>query len=49
VAGLPRAQRAQAALGEADDDRVRIARAYERAHKARPGVLDATERELATA
>jgi ferritin-like metal-binding protein YciE len=39
----------QAALGEADDDRLKTVRAYERAHKARAGVLKATERELATA
>jgi ferritin-like metal-binding protein YciE len=39
----------EAALGKADDDRVRAVRAYERAHKARAGVLKATERELATA
>jgi hypothetical protein len=39
----------QTALGEADDDRVKAVRAYERAHKARAGVLKAAERELATA
>jgi ferritin-like metal-binding protein YciE len=39
----------QTALGKADDDRVKAVRAYERAHKARAGVLKATERELATA
>ena len=39
----------QTALGEADDDRVKAVRAYERAHKGRAGVLKATERELATA
>ena len=39
----------QTALGKADDDRVKKARTYERAHKARAGVLKATERELATA
>ena len=38
----------QTALGEADDDRVKAVRSYERAHKARAGVLKATERELAT-
>ena len=37
----------QTALGKADDDRVKAVRAYERAHKARAGVLKATERELA--
>jgi len=36
----------QAALSEADDDRVQRARAYERAHKQRAGVLNITEREL---
>ena len=39
----------QTALGKADDDRIKTVRAYERAHKARAGVLKATERELATA
>src|SRR5215207_5199724 len=39
----------QTALREADEDRVKTVRTYERAHKARAGVLDATERELATA
>ena len=39
----------QTALGEADDDRLKTARTYERAHKARAGVLKATERELASA
>ena len=39
----------QTALGKADDDRIKAVRAYERAHKARAGVLKATERELATA
>ena len=39
----------QTALGEADDDRIKAVRAYERAHKARAGVLKATERELASA
>jgi ferritin-like metal-binding protein YciE len=39
----------QTALGKADDDRVKAVRAYERAHKARAGVLKATERELASA
>ena len=51
VAGLRRAHglRAQTALGKADDDRVKAVRTYERAHKARAGVLSATERELASA
>ena len=39
----------QTALGKADDDRVKAVRTYERAHKARAGVLSATERELASA
>jgi ferritin-like metal-binding protein YciE/Asp-tRNA(Asn)/Glu-tRNA(Gln) amidotransferase C subunit len=39
----------QTALGKADDDRIKAVRAYERTHKARAGVLKATERELATA
>ncbi len=39
----------QTALGKADDDRIKKVRTYERAHKARAGVLKATERELATA
>jgi ferritin-like metal-binding protein YciE len=39
----------QTALGKADDDRINAVRTYERAHKARAGVLKATERELATA
>src|SRR5215218_2410654 len=38
----------QTAMGEADDDRVKTVRAYERAHKARAGVLDATERRIGT-
>jgi ferritin-like metal-binding protein YciE len=39
----------QTALSEADDDRVKAVRTYERAHKARAGVLKATERELTSA
>ena len=39
----------QTAISEADDDRVKAIRSYERAHKARAGVLKATERELANA
>lgn len=39
----------QSALSEADDDRVKKVRAYERSHKNRAGVIKATERELATA
>ena len=38
----------QAVLGEADDDRVKPVRTYERAHKARAGVLKATERRIGT-
>jgi ferritin-like metal-binding protein YciE len=38
----------QSALGEADEDRIKAVRSYERAHKARPGVLDATERHIET-
>jgi ferritin-like metal-binding protein YciE len=34
------------ALGKADDDTARAARDYERAHKQRAGVIEATEREL---
>jgi ferritin-like metal-binding protein YciE len=39
----------ETALSKADDDRIKAVRTYERAHKARAGVLKATERELATA
>ena len=38
----------RSALGEADDDRVKRVREYERAHKNRAGVLDAAERQLTT-
>jgi hypothetical protein len=38
----------QTALNEADDERLETVRAYERAHKARAGVLDATERRIGT-
>jgi ferritin-like metal-binding protein YciE len=38
-----------AVLSEADEDRAKEIRAYERAHKARAGVLKAAERELANA
>jgi ferritin-like metal-binding protein YciE/tetratricopeptide (TPR) repeat protein len=38
----------QTALREADDDRVKAVRAYERAHKARTGVLNSTERRIGT-
>lgn len=39
----------QAVLAEGDDERVKQARAYERAHKNRAGVLNAAERELTNA
>jgi ferritin-like metal-binding protein YciE len=39
----------QTALSEADDERAKEVRAYERDHKNRAGVLQATERELANA
>jgi hypothetical protein len=37
------------AIGGVDDDRAKQVRAYERAHKNRAGVLEATERELTNA
>ena len=39
----------RAALGEGDEERIKRVREYERAHKNRAGVLEATERELAGA
>jgi ferritin-like metal-binding protein YciE len=39
----------QAVLSEADDERARQVRSYERSHKNRAGVLKAAERELASA
>ena len=39
----------RAVLSEGDDSRVRAARSYERKHKNRAGVLQATERELSNA
>jgi ferritin-like metal-binding protein YciE/Asp-tRNA(Asn)/Glu-tRNA(Gln) amidotransferase C subunit len=39
----------QSALTEADDDRAKAVRSYERAHKDRAGVLKAAERELTNA
>jgi ferritin-like metal-binding protein YciE len=39
----------RSALAEADESRARAARDYERAHKNRAGVIEATERELANA
>jgi ferritin-like metal-binding protein YciE len=43
------ADEVRAGLGEGGEDRVKSVRSYERAHKNRTGVLDATERELANA
>jgi hypothetical protein len=37
----------QAVLSEGDEERVNQVRAYERSHKNRAGVLNATEREVA--
>jgi len=39
----------QKALGEADDDRAKAVRSYERAHKARSSVLQAAERQVTNA
>jgi len=39
----------ESALGEADEERVKEVRTYERSHKDRAGVLKATERDLAGA
>ena len=39
----------RAVLSEGDDTRVKAVRAYERKHKARAGVIQATERELSNA
>ena len=39
----------RAALDEGDEDRIRRVRSYERSHKNRAGVIDASERELARA
>jgi ferritin-like metal-binding protein YciE len=39
----------QAALAEADEERVKDVRAYEQTHKRRAGVLNATERQLTNA
>ena len=39
----------QTALSDADEERAREVRSYERAHKARAGVIQATERELSNA
>jgi ferritin-like metal-binding protein YciE/Asp-tRNA(Asn)/Glu-tRNA(Gln) amidotransferase C subunit len=43
------ANEVRAALGESDEGRVKAVRSYERAHKNRTGVLEATERELSNA
>jgi hypothetical protein len=40
---------ARAVLSEGDDGRVKDVRSYEREHKNRAGVLQATERELSNA
>ena len=39
----------RSALSEGDDQRVKEVRDYERKHKARSGVIDATERQLSNA
>ena len=39
----------RAVLSEGDEQRIKGVRAYERKHKARTGVLQATERELSQA
>jgi ferritin-like metal-binding protein YciE len=43
------AEQIREALSDADGERAQAVRAYERAHKSRAGVMDAVERELATA
>jgi ferritin-like metal-binding protein YciE len=43
------ADEVRAVLAEADEDRIKEVRAYERGHKNRAGVLKATERQAATA
>jgi ferritin-like metal-binding protein YciE len=43
------ADEVRAVIADADDDRVKEVRAYERAHKSRAGVLKATERQAAVA
>jgi ferritin-like metal-binding protein YciE len=42
------AEEVRSALVDADDDRVRQVRNYERSHKNRSGIMNATERELAS-
>jgi hypothetical protein len=39
----------RAVLDEGDDERIKRVRSYERSHKDRAGVIDASERELAGA
>ena len=39
----------RAVLDEGDEDRIKRVRSYERSHKNRAGVIDASERELAKA
>ena len=39
----------RAVLSEGDEQRIKDVRAYERKHKARTGVIQATERELSNA
>ena len=39
----------RAALSEADETRIKAVRTYERKHKNRAGVLQATERQLSNA
>ena len=39
----------RAVLEEGDEERVKRVRSYERSHKNRAGVIDASERELAKA
>ncbi|MDQ6749234.1 MAG: DUF892 family protein [Actinomycetota bacterium] len=43
------ADEVRAVLGEGDEQRIKATRSYERAHKNRAGVLEATERELSNA
>ena len=43
------AEEIRTALGKASDEDAKAVREYERAHKDRAGVLEAAERELATA
>ncbi len=43
------AEQIRETLSEADDERAKAVRTYERTHKNRAGVMDATQRQLATA